>query len=155
MMQQTVLLTCVRGPDGMPKYSSPKYIVRWLRRSILLSATDGKILTRPGEEGGGSFTGPSLDKDWTEWEIMVKDRVDDFVRDEDCIPGHFMDHVRNASQILGFKHPDLRIRAWWRGFHLRLVNLKHLHPETEEEMDKRLGDTLEGWKERGDAATER
>jgi hypothetical protein len=160
MMQQTVLLTCVRGPDGMAKYSSPKFIGRWLRRCILLSAMDGKVFTNPLDHGGGSFTGPSVETGWSGWSVehwkaAMCDVVDNFVRDEDCIPSHFMAHIRNGAQILGYKHPDQEIRVWWNQFYLRLVNLLHLYPETEEEMDKRLGDSLEGWQARGDAATEK
>jgi len=43
-MQQSVLLTAVRGPDGLPKYHSSKYLLRWYRRCILLSAMDGRVL---------------------------------------------------------------------------------------------------------------
>lgn len=163
MMQQSVLLTCIRGPDGMAKYSSPKFIVRWLRRCILLSAMDGVVLTDPLFQGGGSFTGPSVAEESIQpdsmfgspsWQQYMEPIVDAFIRDEDCIPAHFMAHIRNGAQILGYKHPDTGIRVWWYRFYLRLVNLLHLHPETKEEMDKRLGDSLEDWLERGDAATE-
>lgn len=59
MMQQTVLLTAVRGPDGLPKYHATKWVLRWYRRCILLSAMDGRVLADPVEPNGGSFTGPS------------------------------------------------------------------------------------------------
>src|SRR5262245_28467293 len=36
-MQQTVLLTAIRGPDGIAKYSSVKLLLRWYRRCVLLS----------------------------------------------------------------------------------------------------------------------
>lgn len=171
MMQQTVLLTCIRGPDGMAKYSSPKYVARWFRRCVVLSAIDGKVLDSPILLGGGSFTGPSIPIDETSftmeameelfaasmfpWEDSMVKVVDNFVRDEDCIPAHYMAHIRHGAEILGYKHPDERIRKWWNQFYLRLVNLLHLHPESEAELDLRLGDTLEGWQARGDAATER
>jgi hypothetical protein len=61
MMQQTVLLTAIRGPDGTPKYGSVKMLLRWFRRCVLLSAIDGKVLDNPCDSNGGSFTGPSLD----------------------------------------------------------------------------------------------
>jgi len=28
MMQQTVLMTAIRGPDGLPKYGNVKYLLR-------------------------------------------------------------------------------------------------------------------------------
>ena len=124
---------------------------------------DGKVLSDPTVPGGGSCTGPSIDQDaipyvsmfgTPRWQELMGPVVDNFVRDEDCIPSHFMSHIRNGAQILGYKHPDPGIRVWWYSFYLRLVNLLHLHPETKEEMDKRLGDSLEDWLARGDAATE-
>ena len=61
LMQQTVLLTAIRGPDGLPKYGPTKQLLRWYRRCILLSAMDQRVLTDPLQSGGGSFTGPSID----------------------------------------------------------------------------------------------
>jgi hypothetical protein len=63
LMQQTVLLTAIRGPDGLPKYGPAKKLLRWYRRCILLSAMDQAILSDPLRSGGGSFTGPSIDRD--------------------------------------------------------------------------------------------
>lgn len=60
MMQQSVLLTAVRGPDALPKYHPSKYLLRWYRRCILLSAMDRRVLEDPVEPNGGSFTGPSV-----------------------------------------------------------------------------------------------
>lgn len=60
MMQQSVLLTGVRGPDTLPKYHPSKYLLRWYRRCILLSAMDRRVLNDPMEPNGGSFTGPSV-----------------------------------------------------------------------------------------------
>jgi hypothetical protein len=40
LMQQSVLLTAIRGPDGVPKYHPSKYIVRWYRRAVLRSRAD-------------------------------------------------------------------------------------------------------------------
>lgn len=37
-MQQTVLLTAVRGPDGIRKYHPCKDLLRWFRRCTLISA---------------------------------------------------------------------------------------------------------------------
>lgn len=154
MMQQTVLLTAVRGPDGLPKYHSTKFVLRWYRRCILLSAMDGKVLTDPADMGGGSFTGPSAPVDcdilWCE---PMDDRVTDYLRSLDEVPHHFQMHLMHAVEILGYKHPDDRIRAWWHGVYLRLVHDMHLWPESEKQLDARLGDDRAGWLARGDVAT--
>ena len=154
MMQQTVLLTAVRGPDGLPKYHPTKFVLRWYRRCILLSALDGKVLTDPNEPNGGSFTGPSVAVPYGEdWRAGMDACVTDYLRALDEVPHHFQLHLMHAVEILGFKHPDEQVRDWWNGVYCRLVHDMHLWPETEEQLDQRLGDSREGWLARGDVAT--
>ena len=188
MMQQTVLLTAVRGPDGVPKYGPTKMLLRWYRRCIVLSAMDRAILIDPLCDGGGSFTGPSVslielqakavdravaraDADasmrWgftlpeaiadqmaeDGWEPLLHEIVGSYLRELDAIPHHFQLHLLHAAQIVGYKHPDRRIGGWWLQTYERLVHDMHLWPETEAQMDRRLGDSRETWLERNDEAT--
>jgi len=156
MMQQTVLLTSIRGPDGIAKYSSVKMLLRWYRRCVLFSAMDGKVLPNPYDNNGGSFTGPSFPSGElhnTGWESNMDEHVDDYLRSQDALPHHFQIHFMHAAEILGYKHPDERVRQWWNGVYLRLVHSLHLHPETESELDDRLGDSRSGWLRRADRAT--
>lgn len=165
MMQQTVLLVALRGPDGVPKYGPTKMLLRWYRRCILFSSLDGVVLTSPADKRGGSFTGPSFDscekpikeasnfakhQSWTFW---MDEIVGDYLKNLDAIPHHFQLHLMHGIQILGYKHPDPKIRDWWYKVYARLVNDMHLCVEPEHVMDKRLGDTLEGWAENCDPAT--
>lgn len=156
MMQQTVLLTAIRGPDGIEKYGSVKMLLRWYRRCVLHSAMDGKTLDTPYLLNGGSFTGPSFapgELHNTGWESNLDDIVSGYMRTLDAIPHHFQIHFMHAVEILGYKHPDGRTRNWWHALYRRLVNDLHLHPETEPEMSARLGDSREGWIQRADKAT--
>lgn len=156
MMQQSVLLAAIRGPDGQPKYGGgAKMLLRWYRRCILLSAMDGRVLEDPIEPNGGSFTGPSLQGEDPEdpWEDRMQVHINDYLRQVDALPHHYQMHFLHATEILGYKHPDVRIRLFWHNLYLRLVNDFHLHPETEAELDDRLGDTREGWLRRADPAT--
>lgn len=153
MMQQTVLLTAIRGPDGLPKYGATKMLLRWYRRCILLSAMDGRVLGNPCENNGGSFTGPSIGVLVEKWEAAMDTHVDQYLRESDAIPHHFQLHLMHAVEILGYKHPSVRVKLWWRGVYERLVNDLHLHPESEGEMDSRLGDNRSGWLARADKAT--
>lgn len=50
-MQQSVLISAVRGPDGIGKYHKGKGLIKWYRRCILVSAFDNGILTDPYHEG--------------------------------------------------------------------------------------------------------
>ena len=80
--------------------------------------------------------------------------VADYLRSLDAIPHHFQLHLLHAVEIVGYKHPDRLIRGWWSRVYVRLVNDMHLHPESEVQMDARLGDTREGWLHRADPATQ-
>lgn len=156
-MQQTVLLTAVRGPDGIPKYHPCKFLLRWFRRCSLVSSLDGCVLTTPFEPGGGSFMGPSFDAARGgfdgHWPPEMDDQVSEYLRALDELPHHFQLHFLHAAEIVGYKHPDRQIRAWWLKTYHRLVHDMHLWPETEEQMDLRLGDDRAGWLARNDVAT--
>lgn len=162
-MQQTVLLTAVRGPDGHPKYSEVKLLLRWYRRCLLLSALDGGVLDTPYADGGGSFTGPSCkltdcqggqaETSWFSWMPPMLLLGDDYLRAVDSLPHHFQMHFMHAVQIMGYKHPDAGIASFWAGMYIRLVHDMHLEPESEAAMDSRLGDSREGWLKRADPAT--
>jgi len=141
-MQQSVLLSAVRGPDGFDKDSDTKPIARWYRRSILISAFDDKALNDPYAPGGGSFTGP-LDHSKT-----LDETMNDYFSKMDSIPLHYYTHFMHAAEIVGYKHPVKEIREFWNKFYLRAVHKLHLFPETEEQMDARLGDSIAGWKAR-------
>ena len=159
LMQQSVLLTSIRGPDGTPKYSGVKLLLRWLRRCVLKSAMDGRVLTNPYDSNGGSFTGPSIktpepqSEAAVNWYKPMDEVVDGYMKTTDGLPHHFQTHLMHAAEILGYKHPDPVISLWWNGLYKRLVSSLHLHPESMHEMDYRLGDTRQGWLERADKAT--
>lgn len=182
MMQQSVLFTAVRGPDGLPKYHPSKYLLRWYRRCLLLSAMDGRTLHDPVEPNGGSFTGPSVEgypshndahhyraiasirtgredaasNEWRDtWEEAMDDWVDAYLQSLDEIPHHFQLHFMHGAEILGYKHPGLmKARPWWHKTYLRLVWDMHLRPESEEDLDDRLGDSRERWLAYADRATQ-
>jgi hypothetical protein len=156
-MQQTVLLTAVRGPDGIAKYHPCKYLLRWFRRCMLVSSLDGRVLPTPFDEGGGSFMGKSFEGLTADfgghWNYQMDVLVGEYLRALDELPHHFQLHFMHAAEIVGYKHPDEIIRAWWHATYLRLVHDMHLWPETEEQMDLRLGDDRAGWLARNDTAT--
>ena len=102
MMQQTVLLTAIRGPDGLPKYGPVKMLLRWYRRCILLSAMDGAVLSMPYHQNGGSFTGPSIADPGDEpWETGMDAIVSEYLRTVDAIPHHAHLHLMHAVENSG------------------------------------------------------
>lgn len=160
-MQQSVLLTAVRGPDGLPKYHPVKYLLRWYRRAILRSSFLGEVISDPWKDDGGSFLGASLDSgDRTSeqlqglaWEPGMDNVLREYLATLDQIPLHFALHLMHAVEIVGYKHPDDRIRVWFLGMYVRLARDFHLTPETEAQLDHRLGDSREGWLAHADDAT--
>lgn len=156
VMQQTVLLEVIRGPDGVTKYHVSKYLLRWYRRCLLISAFDGRILNTPYEDGGGSFTGPSYkisDKGCGPWQNAMDDLVSEVIRSADELPHHFYRHMMHGIEIMGYKHSNEEIRRWWYNVYIRLSRDMHLNAETEIQLDDRLGDTRDGWLRHGDLAT--
>jgi hypothetical protein len=157
LMQQTVLLTAIRGPDGIEKYGPVKNVLRWYRRCVLLSAMDGAVLSNPYDTNGGSFTGPSIHADATfdwQWTHAMDRVVDQYMQKIDTLPMHFHLHLMHGAEIIGYKHPDLVISHWWlNSVYLRFVLHMHLEPEGGQEMNKRLSDNREEWAKRNDPAT--
>ncbi len=153
IMQQSVLLCAIRGPDGMPKHHPCKPLLRWYRRCILISAFDKRPLLNPYERGGGSFTGPSyIHDDYHDWATCkeMEEVVDNFLNDRDEYNLHFFMHFVHAAEIIGYKHPDSTVAIWWNNLYVRMVHSLHLNIETKSEMDKRLGDNENNWLERSD-----
>lgn len=142
-MQQSVMLTCIRGCDGLPKRHVSKFMLRWYRRCIMLSAFDKCALTDPHDPRGGNFTGP------IPADVTLDGIAEEYLQSVDEVPHHFHMHLVHAAEILGYKHPVASIREWWRRFYLLGVRDCHMKPETEEEMDFRLGDRLEQWQTAG------
>lgn len=162
-MQQSVLLTAVRGPDGIPKYHDVKYLLRWYRRCVLIGALDHNVFTNPYDPRGGSFTGPSYHllashKEWPlkyPWEAEMDKILDKYLQSLDELPHHFQLHFMHATEIIGYKHHDERIAKWWHHVYLELVKDMHLNPESEVDLDFRLGDSESNWRKSSSEATQK
>lgn len=142
LMQQSVLITAVRGADTLNKYHVSKYLIRWYRRAVLISAFDRCVLEDPHDQRGGSFMGPVGG-------TSVDEVASAYLRSIDEVPLHFHMHLVHAAEIIGYKHPNATIREWWQRFYLAAVRDLHLSPESELELDARLGDDLEKWQSLG------
>jgi hypothetical protein len=170
IMQQSVLASAVRGPDGIRKDHPAKVFMRWYRRCVMVSAFDRRSLTDPLEPGGGSFTGPlpsvvdpphyddrapdaTNDRWLKEWHdravpAALASAKEGLFRSIDELPHHFWLHIVHAAQIIGFKHPEPWIRTFWIELYEHACMDMHMYGESEEMMDDRLGDTEAGWRAR-------
>lgn len=175
IMMQSVLFAAVRAPDGLRKDHPVKVIMRWYRRSVLVSAFDGKPLDDPFSPGGGSFTGPFLWQHHHDFLTPVGSRTPVgtrnmwfsttperhwemfgfmrgvYLRHVDEMPHHFQLHMMHAAQIVGEYHPNLHTRGWWNTFYLMIVNDAHLQPESREDLEERLSDNEQAWRARENA----
>jgi hypothetical protein len=117
---QTVMLSALRGCDGKGKEDPSKHLVRLLRSVILHNASpgDGKFMQV------GDF----------------QKCLDAVTEDLDHYPVHWVTHFMHACEIIGFKHPDGRVRVQWHNAYLQFVDALHLMPETETELTYRLTD---------------
>lgn len=139
-MQQSVLISAIRAPDGLSKTHVAKNLWRWYRRCVVISAFERRVFHSPHEAGGGSFTGPIKGD--------LGEVVASYLREVDDVPHHAHMHLVHAAEIIGYKHPDDRTRIWWYQFYLSAVNDMHLSPETQADLDYRLGDKESQWMER-------
>lgn len=146
LQQQSVMLLAARGPDGIEKHHLCKGVVRAYRGTVLIAAKYGRELTW----GERADTFMSLDA------FAIQDSwrqaVDAFIDCHDSLPKHYIAHLMHGAQIVGFKHPDPRFRQRWSDFYLQMVEVFHLNPETEAQMDVRLGDwNRDHWSDRSGA----
>lgn len=138
MQQQTVLLGgCVRGPDGIEKRHGSKALIRVMRTHILNAALFGRALDLGDKHGSGSYMVlPFMLEDPGHW-LQVCDAFFDVI---DGLPHHFIAHVEHAVEIMGYKHPNDEWRHRYLELYLRFCEDRHHPPESEADMDERLGD---------------
>ncbi len=121
--QQGVLFCAMRGVDGFPKEHVSKPLTRMYRRTVL------KCADLHGNTG------------FMEGELLNQDVADTFLKDQlDSYPMHWLLHFMHAVQIIGYKHPDPRTRAFWYSLYCCMVYDMHLNTELEKHMDNRLKD---------------
>jgi hypothetical protein len=118
---QGVLLSAIRGCDGIPKGPARK----------ITQAYRGVILCSENENPSSFITFPS-DRELRE--VMVE-----FLGDIDHLPVHFLTHLAYAAEIIGYKHPAEAVRRRWRWFYRAIVHSLHFNEETEHQLDERLG----------------
>ena len=118
---QSVLMCSLRGCDTARKDDPSKFITRGLRAMLLNNADPTNTFIVEG--------------------VPDPKHVKTFLWDMDSYPLHYVMHTLHAAEIAGYKHPDKDFRKWWLSFYLDLVKGLHLNPETEAQLDIRLGFT--------------
>lgn len=124
---QALLLTAMRGPDENNKYNAAKALIRYLRGVVIKPA--------------GDWTGyNNNDFMWGEYNKFGT-YCEGFFADHDEYPHHFIMHLIHCAEVVGYKHPDERIKSSWQTFYkYACTETFHMNPETEAQMDLRLND---------------
>lgn len=121
LRHQGALMAAVRGSDTNPKEDPVKDLVRSYR-GVILNTFSPK---------------PSRFIDLMP-EHEVKARMIKVLDSFDHYPMHFFLHLTYGAEIIGYKHPDPKIRELWFWFYKTVVYKIHLNIETEKEMDNRM-----------------
>ena len=126
--QQTVLLSALRGCDGVPKDDASKKMARHMRSVLLKNAgtEDTSFMTTSGE---------ITDDHWIDIGVM-RDNIDKY-------PTHYILHFMHAAEIIGYFHPDRNISGFWCFVYNLFVEAMHLTPETPEQNTFRLRDGVD------------
>lgn len=124
LRHQGVLVTCIRGCDNVPKEDPSKTLMRALRSVILRSFNRE----------------PSAFIDFVDSDVL-RERMVAVLSSLDHYPVHYIMHVLHATEIVAYKSPEA---ADWLWFYKKLCKCFHVKPETEEQLDARLGEVNEG-----------
>jgi hypothetical protein len=140
MQQQSVLVLGCRGPDGIAKFHPTKELVARYRATVLKAAYLGRPMVIDEGDDTTFMTLLKFSSD-SHWHHYI---VNGFFQHVDSLPHHYYMHLMHGAQIAGYKHPDETFRRRWLDFYFDCCRDLHLHPETEKQMDARLGD----WEQR-------
>lgn len=124
LRHQGVLLTAVRGCDTAPKDDPSKRFVRCYRAIVLNPHCGDAAKAKTFIEGVGHYE--------------LFDRFAAFRKNLDHYPHHYVMHLIHACEIVGYKHPDVRVAEHWRMFYAALAAGLHMNPETEAQLAGRL-----------------
>lgn len=125
--QQTVVLTALRGCDGVPKEDLSKKLIRKLRSVILKSAISAENDIEPVH--------------FMKCELTPED-ITQFASNLDHYPMHWLLHFAHAAEIIGYFHPDKAVARFWAFVYNQIVAAMHLRPEPKDANKERLRDLL-------------
>lgn len=120
---QAVLLSALRGCDGIPKEDVSKTITRAIRSVFLYPAV--KNYNEPG-----MFMAVNKDE--------LYKCVDKFSQHLDHYPNHFITHLMHAMEIVGYKHPEPSVAGFWHSAYYKCCEGMHVGPESLEQLNRRL-----------------
>lgn len=138
LMQQAVLISAVRGPDGFNKNDAVKYIVRYFRGIVLNPAREDLVAQGRDDVFMNNLLGNyhSTEPDTPYFMIMCQA----FLTNIDPYPLRFVLHLAHAAEIIGYKYPvrPSGIAMCWFWLYEEICKSFHMKPEDENQLDTRL-----------------
>ncbi len=122
--QQTVVLCALRGCDGLIKGNPTKVLSRSLRNVVLKNA-DRSTTFIYNEE-------------------ITEEQIKNFIDYLDSLPVHYVTHFAHGVEIVGYFHPNEKVRQIWENIYLIICSNFHMNPESKEENKLRLQDNIKG-----------
>lgn len=134
LRHQGVLVSAIRGCDGMLREDSSKHLVRFYRACLLKSHCEHP------RDASSYMIWPKDCQNLRQWDYEFKKGGFDHY------PMHWLTHFIFAAEIVGYHYPEtcpldstVPVKHFWGLFYKRMVRRLHLNPETKEELDARLG----------------
>ena len=124
LRHQGVLISAVRGPDGVNRDDPIKNIVR-MYRGIILNSHCGDI------NNAISYMTPF---NYDELNLLGRQ----VVKSLDHYNIHFWLHLLHAIEIIGYHHPDNIISEAFSNLYRLFCRKMHIQPETKDYLDHRL-----------------
>ncbi len=135
LQQQAVLWLALRGPDGDPKFTTFKRLLRAMRATCMRAAHTGEACQ--WGQAIKSFMGLDEFADHLTWKRLIDTYLED---DADGAILHHYTHFMHAAEVCAYLHPEPRFRERWWYCYWAFANRLHLMTEGMETMQIRLND---------------
>lgn len=127
-MMQALLLTGIRGADGVHRENSSQPIIKFIRGAIL--KPDKEIF---GNEDHFMWIRWSDFEEYATW----------FLKDLDSFTVHFLLRLIHVSEVIGYKHPDRFVRSQFLFLYVKACHSFNMSPESVYQLDDRFGISTE------------
>ena len=122
--QQVLVLLALRSCDSLGIDDPSSIIVRELRKTALRCQI-------PTVCNINDLDKDNEDRDFRK---LVTKMVADYAK----YPINFYKRLMHAAMVIGYKHPDIKVKKRWFDVYSRMARPLHLHIESEEDLDNRL-----------------
>ena len=123
LKMQSVLLSALRGCDGLPKEDISKAITRKFRGTLFFPANK-------------AFDRSYMNPDVSQGELKK------FYKNLDPYPVHWLFHFAHACEIVGYFHPDSVEANFWWDVYQGICQGLHVNVETLDQLSERLKDNI-------------